>query len=171
MASPYDSITSWLKHDLRRFVGWFRYQRIRRVVDWFRYERLHHYPQLQRFEREEALARLKAYEKQMSKPGQGWLIFAAIIILVGSYALGWAVIGELSAACYLPAYCVIVAYWYCTHRRLRKRVQAIITAELGDGKLHHCLDCGYDLRGSDGELCPECGQPIRVAPPSEPSRP
>jgi hypothetical protein len=33
-------------------------------------------------------------------------------------------------------------------------------------KLPMCLRCGYDLRGSLGELCPECGMRIPVPDPA-----
>jgi len=36
------------------------------------------------------------------------------------------------------------------------------TREAWDG-VHRCRDCGYDLRGSDGSRCPECGVEVAAA--------
>lgn len=30
----------------------------------------------------------------------------------------------------------------------------------------HCAECDYDLRGSAGDRCPECGKPSSVTPPA-----
>ena len=33
-----------------------------------------------------------------------------------------------------------------------------------DGTASICVKCGYDLRGSSGTACPECGEPVAQAP-------
>lgn len=31
-----------------------------------------------------------------------------------------------------------------------------------DGRLHHCLACNYNLRGSASPTCPECGEAVLI---------
>ena len=39
-----------------------------------------------------------------------------------------------------------------------------------DGRLPRCLVCRYDLRGTPGDVCTECGEPVHVPPPHELAR-
>ncbi len=38
-------------------------------------------------------------------------------------------------------------------------------------KRGHCIKCGYDLRGAEHEVCPECGVPVQKCPSSAPTKP
>jgi len=40
---------------------------------------------------------------------------------------------------------------------LRRRVERMVRTRWINGRPPNCLACDYDLRGSDGPTCPECG--------------
>lgn len=82
-------------------------------------------------------------------------------------------LAENGTVCRLPAaitYEIIVPGWlavvalgaYPGVATAIQRVRAARRVRLG-----RCVHCGYDLRGSAGEVCPECGRPLA---PHRPSR-
>ena len=139
---------------------------LRRISDWFKYERLHHYPALAAFGREAAMKRLQAYEREERAACKPWLATAHVLIVV--LILLWA-----AAAYFHPvanAFMIVMQIpgWvlqFALHRRIRRRVEAKVAAELRDGRLWKCVECDYDLRASE-TWCPECGAPVRVDPPA-----
>jgi hypothetical protein len=142
---------------------------VSRIAEWAKYERLHHYPALQTFDRDEALKRLKAHEREERAACQGWLNVANILLVLLPFAWGaWALYDRFTAhLCTLVLFVPTWALQYALHRRIRRRVEAKVAAELRDGRLWTCIECGYDLRASPGPLCPECGGRITVGPTSD----
>ncbi|MEX0887016.1 MAG: hypothetical protein WD009_11310 [Phycisphaeraceae bacterium] len=56
-------------------------------------------------------------------------------------------------------YFVIIPLMVLLNRHVRKRaIQRLIDA--GNIYLDYCLHCHYDLRGTSGDRCPECGAEI-----------
>jgi hypothetical protein len=134
-----------------------------RIAEWSKYGDLHHYPALQAFSRDEALKRLTAYEREERAACQPWLRIVYIL-----YSAMWLVFMVL-LVCRVPFKhlnaCLLIPTWavpYVMHRRIRRRVEAKVAAELKDGRLWTCIECGYDLRASPGPLCPECGTDFRL---------
>lgn len=139
---------------------------LRKLRDWLRYERLAHYPALAAFDRESALQRLRAYEREERAASQPWLTTLNVLIIafLATCAV-LAAFNPLFNAFMLVTYIPGWLLQYELHCRIRRRVEAKVAAELSDGRLWKCVECDYDLRSSE-ERCPECGAPVRVAPPA-----
>ena len=135
-----------------------------RIADWFKYERLAHFPELRAFPREAALRRLEIFEREERRASAGWLrlaywglAFWVFLWIGGMYLYGQ---GLHSQGIWM-----LIPQWlftYALHLRIRRRVAAKVEAELSGGRLKSCLECGYDLRGTTGVRCSECGALVIV---------
>ena len=134
--------------------------------DWCKYERLGHYPMLAQFGREEGLRRLLSYEREERETTKAyWQIVYVLAAVV--FAIAWLIDSYFGVGAVVIAWLINVPLWgfqIAMHHRLRRRVEAKVAAELGDGRLWTCIGCGYDLRASE-DRCPECGEAIRVTAP------
>ena len=135
---------------------------LRKFRDWYRLGR---YPALASFDQDAVLARLRAREREERAACQPWLT-ALEVILVTAVIAAWALVSfsllwsALTLVVQIPALVLL----YFIYRRIHRRVEAKVAAELRDGRLWKCVECAYDLRASE-EKCPECGGPVRIGPP------
>ncbi|MHC4990328.1 MAG: hypothetical protein ACYTGC_05045 [Planctomycetota bacterium] len=51
-------------------------------------------------------------------------------------------------------------------RRIRGHIRREIIEQLAGERPPFCFGCGFDLRGTDAEQCPECGAPTVLPPKS-----
>jgi hypothetical protein len=92
-------------------------------------------------------------------------------LLVGAFWSGVALVFVCRIG--QPAFLVLAVFaiwisasvwWAITFRTCRRLLRTRIAAGL-------CVHCGYDLRGVEGRLCPECGRlPTRVREPASGTR-
>ena len=79
----------------------------------------------------------------------------SLLPMIQNVPLGPAVSGwHLTIPLVYPAVLSVSATWFVHHRLKRARRRVPCT----------CASCGYDLRGTTSEVCPECGVATEPAP-------
>jgi hypothetical protein len=132
---------------------------------------LNQYPQLEGMDREVARKWLKSCRREALRGLSRWgqtLRFGNIAIAIAYSLLALAVFGGLLGTAHIRFPVQIVLFgvgftWFFYFRRaLDRAVQRRTNAELMRGRFLSCIACDYDLRGTPGDTCPECGASVLV---------
>lgn len=85
-----------------------------------------------------------------------------MLVLVGVHFLGLTLIARrLSLSIFGIVYvAVFVLPFLSMHLVVRRRIRRALREQLSKSGIAICPGCAYDLRGSAGRRCPECGSPI-----------
>ncbi len=75
-----------------------------------------------------------------------------------SLLMEWSPLASVAVA--MGALAAFCAVWHVQISAIRSAMQEEIQRLAREGSFPVCLNCGYDLRGSPGPNCPECGEPI-----------
>ncbi|MEX1017954.1 MAG: hypothetical protein WDZ31_14535 [Phycisphaeraceae bacterium] len=97
-----------------------------------------------------------------------WILVMLLMIaslIVGVFSLGNGPLGWLMTWLQIPTVAGMIAAMWIEFRLRRRAVIRLMLAE--GGRTATCFDCGYDLRGTTGDTCPECGCRIAAAPKAE----
>lgn len=91
-----------------------------------------------------------------------WWSLAAILALVAA-AIGL-MLGRLAiTAALLVLFAIFTGMAIREAKSIRPRgVHGYLAAISTDGRLHHCLACNYNLRGTVSATCPECGEAVLI---------
>jgi hypothetical protein len=114
----------------------------------------------------EANASLPAWMKVFRRV---WLAYLIVCLCIGFGVwliprhwpgVDW--IRRYSGLIWVPFHALNVTLIVVVNRRVQKHRKARIEAELAAGRFRHCIVCDYDLRGTPGDTCPECGASVLV---------
>ena len=86
-----------------------------------------------------------------------WLVVFVGINVVGVLYLFDSCFGEV-----LVFALVVSVSYLLLIPALRQATRSYLSEHAENGKMKECLECGYDLRGTPGDTCSECGSWIRV---------
>ena len=124
------------------------------------------FPELDRLEPEQR-ARLLARVPWWTYPvvlvrvlARAFLLFVFATLLLSSSID----IGPAAAIC-LPPAPIVAAFFYTRQlRRVRSDMRNVISQAFRGERPPFCFGCGYNLRDSDAERCPECGVTVCATP-------
>jgi hypothetical protein len=136
-------------------------------MDWRWYGNTEDQPELQHLSvRERIDIDEQVHSRVVAHPGLWLLTLTVVAVGIGLFPLAmlllfrferpsdlWGIAGVLAAQIAVTAAVFIAGI------RLRRRTLLHILREQ-EIRPAFCLTCGYDLRGTPGDLCPECGQLI-----------
>jgi hypothetical protein len=142
---------------------------------WFlhgsRFGRLKQYPELRGFPRGRANVLVRRYERE-EKSTRPWRLISAVfwpyMLLLCTWPIwiNWLFSEAYAEFAFVAFSLLLVPFVIATlllHDSMQKRVSLRVVDELGGGRLRVCLKCGYDLRGTPGEVCSECGASVYLA--------
>jgi hypothetical protein len=102
--------------------------------------------------------------------GKGWIAYTItrastvgivaglpMVVLIGGGRRVDAIALATAIAC---AACVAAIYYWCWVVRTRGQLRIYFERVARTESLPMCLNCGYNLAGIQGQVCPECGRQI-----------
>ena len=119
---------------------------------------------------------MKAHSTHLPAQHKWLMMLALILIMIGGY--GFVLLMKLgvrstaatlsfSGGCFLPAMIWIGFVWVASAWACRFIYIKPIRCAMREEGYILCINCGYDLRGTDHEACPECGADV-AHPKNEP---
>lgn len=109
----------------------------------------------------------KELQKLIRKRGRQYLQYQPLFWLGGILAMMMVVVeiawfietpwlGAVGLLAFLPI------YWFCYLPALWRAIDRYLYDHSESGRMKQCSNCEYDLRGTDGDQCPECGTDNRI---------
>lgn len=86
----------------------------------------------------------------------GVILFVVYVVIDIAWFIETPWLGVVGLLGFLLIYrfCYVPAHWSAIDRFLHDQSES--------GRMKYCLKCEYDLRGSDNDLCPDCGTATRI---------
>lgn len=78
----------------------------------------------------------------------------AVVVIAWFIKVPWLGVVGLLGFLLIYRLCYVPAHWSAIDRYLHEQSES--------GRMKYCLKCDFDLRGSDNDLCPDCGTATRI---------
>lgn len=116
------------------------------------------FPELGRFP--DSATRIQAWHRTVGRPSSWDLVpLAAAVWMIGLLLHGALKNNHWLLACLSVAMvpCIVLLYRITSVMMRRRHIQRRLREILREHGIPICIGCGYDFRGNESGICPECG--------------